>query len=148
MLHRNGALRNRLVGKSAGIDTLFLERPVPQGQRIETFEQPLPVLFRCDRLADAQRRQPEFLQRLHIELDRHRLRRIEETRIDGELLVGGIVMLEIQCLLRDMLHPEGTVIDIVFQLVRVRRTAPLTGSIRIAPAGQRPVFENWVWSQS
>ena len=101
----------------------------------------MPVLFRSDRPPDTERRQAEFLQRLDVELNSDRLGRIEEAHIDSELLIGGIVMLEIQCLIRNVLHPERTVIDIVFQLVCIGRAAALILSIRAAPtriAGQCP----------
>ncbi len=127
-----------MVGIFRSIDALFLKRPVPVRQRIETVEQSFPILLWSDRTPDTECGEAKFLQRLDVKLNRDWLRRIEKAHIDRELLVCGVVMLEIQCLVRNVVYPEGTVIDIVFQLIRIRGAATRILRIFAPPTRQRP----------
>src|SRR5690606_34437286 len=116
----------------------LLERPVPDGQWIETVQDALAIGLRRNGLAEPGRREAEFLQRLLIELERHRLWSVEEGQADCEILIGLVGVLEELGLHRDGHGEEGAVLDIALQLIWICSAPPHPVAFQTAEPCQRP----------
>ena len=78
----------------------LLERRIPERDRIEIFLDPLAVARRRLGRAVTARRQAELLQRLEIELERHRRGDADEADVRGPIEIGLVGVLVVALLRR------------------------------------------------
>ena len=118
MVHRRRPLGDRVIGKFAAVDAL---PPRTAGTSRGSGSKPSRMRWRCVSGANGSRtpfrRQPELLQRLLIELERHRLRRVEEAHAHREVLIGLVGVLEELRFQRNVRGEERAVLDVALQLV-------------------------------
>ena len=83
------------------------------------------------------RGEPEFLQRLAVELDEDRLGAGQKAHLGRPFQIGGIPRLEVMRLLRHLAAPEALIFDVALQLPRIDRAGAAVAAIGAAPARQQ-----------
>ena len=91
---------------------------------------------RLDR-AVAARRQPEFLQRLEIKLERDGHRSADEAHVLGPIEIGLVGVLVVALLRREVMLVEASLFDIRIELLWIRRAAAEALAVRAAKARER-----------
>ena len=114
-----------------------LERRIPERDRIEIFLDARAVRGRRLDRAVAARRQPEFLQRLEIKLERDRRGCADEADVLGPVEIGLVGVLVVALLRREMMLVEAAVGDVGVELLRVGRAVAVALAVRAAKAGER-----------
>ena len=137
MIHRHRPLgdREERVGVLAAI--LGFERPVPGRQRIEIACDAGPVFLGWLDIAMAERRQPETLQRLAVELQHDLVGRSDPAHAGGVFQIVLVGVLVIALIFGEFVAPETAVFDIAVKLVRVGRAGAVAVAGLAAPPRQR-----------
>ena len=137
MVHLHRPLRDRVHRIAVQIDHRFFEWRIPDRHRIKVRFDPCALsLGRLD-VAVAARRVSELLQNFRIHLQHDRLGGTDKTDVLGPVQIRFVGKLVIFLIVREVMRPEAPVLDILFELVRVRRAFAVLIAIFTAPARQR-----------
>ena len=85
----------------------------------------------------AARREPEFLQRLEIELERDRRGGGDEADVLRPIEIGLVGVLVVALLRREVVLVEAAAGDVGVELLRIGRAAAVALAVRAAEAGER-----------
>src|SRR6516225_10935986 len=138
MVHMHWPLSQRVQRKAPAIGPRFLERHVPEWERVEIGRDSFAMCLGRHHPPMPAGREAEALKRLDIELQRDRVGSIDESHRDSGFEIGFVRVLEISLVFGQLMLPKTTVRDIPLELTWVGRALAYLFALGAAPAAERP----------